>query len=240
MRDDAPSTGRRTFIRTATAIAGTGVLGAVATGTVAAASKERHIADAPTVAVSGNRYATTGVDADAPTATVYGNFKCPYTQDFVLDHMAALVRDYVRTGYINLRFRSLAYEPDPSDTSHGISPEYISEDDPAIAKVGLGTWRREHYNYWNFFLNLFRDPPSGGYTAAELQDFAREMEVRNWGWMDWYASADFFDDRLRDTQSAAADYGVAWTPTMEFRGDTTSPHHGRYNNDLYDWLDARL
>ena len=238
--NDDTDASRRTVLKTAAAaIAGTGALTA-ATGSAAAASKSEQIGDAPYGAVEDARYATMGVDDDAPTATLYGNFKCPYTQNFVLDHLAALARDYVRTGRLNLRFRSLAYEPNPDNPSHGISPEYISEDDPDIARTGLGVWNEEPENYWQYFLDMFQNQPSGGYDNDDLEALMERYDVRNWGLIGNYVANDRYEDALRETQDDAADVGVTATPTLVMEGETTYPHHGEYNGDLYDWINAQL
>ena len=238
--NDDTDASRRTILKTAAAaVAGTGVLTA-ASGNVAAASQSEQIDDAPFAAVADARYATMGVDDDAPTATLYGNFKCPFTQDFVLNHLPEFVQDYVRTGRLNFRFRSLAYEPNLDNPSHGISPEYISEDDPDIARTGLGTWNEEPANYWEYFLNMFQNKPSGGYDNDELEALMERYDVRNWGLIGNYVANDRYEDALRDTQDDAARHGVTATPTLVFEGDATYPHHGDRNGDLYDWLDAHL
>ena len=239
--DDVTATSRRGVLtRAITAFASAGLLGAIATGNASAAARTRQVSNAPFRAVADSRYATMGSDPDAPTATLYGNFKCPYTQDFALNHLPALVRDYVRSGKLNLRFRSLAYEPNTDNPSHGISPEYISEDDPDIARTGLGVWNEEPGNYWEYFRSMFRNRPSGGYSTDELEGLMKRYDVRNWNRIGEYVTADRYEDALRDTQDAAARHGVTATPTLVFEGDTTYPHHSQNNEDLYDWLDARL
>lgn len=239
--NDDTSRSRRGVLKGAIgAVAGTGALSTVAAGDASAASRTRQVGGAPFRPVADARYATMGTDGDAPTATLYGNFKCPYTRNFVLNHLPALVRDYVRTGRLNLRYRSLAYEPDTSDPSHGILPEYISEDDPDIARTGLGAWNEEPGNYWAFFLSMFEKQPSGGYDVGELEDLMNRYGVRNWGQIGNYVAADRYEDALRDTQDAAGRRGVTATPTLVFEGASTYPHHGGGNGDLYDWLDGRL
>lgn len=238
--DDVRASSRRSVLKGAIgAVTGTGVLGSVV-GTASAASRSRQIGGAPVDRVAGERYATMGTDPSAPTASLYGNFKCPYTRDFVLNHLPALVRDYVRPGTLTLRFRSLAYEPNPDDPSHGISPEYISEDDPDIARAALGTWNEEPGNYWGYFLDTFENQPSGGYSVGDLEALLKRYGVDHWERIGNYVANDRYEDALRDTQDAAAGHGVTATPTLVVEGDATYPHHGGNNADLYDWLDARL
>ncbi|WP_433630560.1 hypothetical protein [Halomicrococcus sp. NG-SE-24] len=81
-----------------------------------------------------------GTDKDNPTATLYGNFKCPYTQEFVRGgNLEAVLNEYVTSGDFNLRFRALVYQP-PGTSSHGSDYYYISDSDPLISQAALGVW----------------------------------------------------------------------------------------------------
>lgn len=230
------NTTRRTFL----AAAGSTLAGAAAlTGTAAADRSPRNlIANAPTRRVSNQRYPTMGDSDDNEELTVYGNFKCPYTRDFVLNHLPAVVEEYVEPGVINVRFRSLVFEPDPNDPSHGSSHYYISDSDPDIARSAYGAWNWEDENYWGYFYDLFEDQLSGNVTPRELMGRMRESDVRNWGKIRYEVRDGRYQYPLERTRRAAAGLGVPWTPTAEFRGDLTSPHHS--TSGLFDFIDSRL
>ena len=229
---------RRSLLRSAgIALTSTAVLGTAADG-ARAASPDETIAGAPVEAVSDWMYPTMGTSDDNPWATVYGNFKCPYTQEFVLTHLPALVEEYVAPGRLNFRFRSLVYEPDPDDPSHGSSYYYISESDPDIARSAYGVWEREPETYWQYFADLFQDQPSGATHADQLEDRMRESGVDDWEAVGDEVADDAHQYYLERTRRAAAGLGVEYTPTMEFMGDITPPHHGV--SDLFAFIDSRL
>lgn len=227
---------RRKFLATAgTALAGT----ALAVGSASAArSSEEIVSEAPTRAVQNWMYPTMGRSDDNPYMTIYGNYKCPYTRDFVRNHLPAVVEEYVESDELNLRFRSLVYEPDPDDPSHGSSYYYISDSDPDIARSAYGVWNHEDENYWAYHWDLFEDQPSGHVTAEELKERMQTSSVRNWGKIRYEVIDDRYQYYLERTRRAAAGLGISWTPTAEFMGDLTPPHHG--TDDLFDWIDARL
>lgn len=230
---------RRSILRTAGAtLTGTAVLGTAGAERATARSADEVLSDAPFLEVSNWMYPTMGTSDDNPWATVYGNFKCPYTQEFVLNHLPAMVEEYVETGRLNFRFRSLVYEPDPSDPSHGSSHYYISDSDPDIARSAYGVWEEEPENYWQYFADMFQRQPSGATHADQLEDRMRGAGVRNWGLIGNQIENDRHQYYLERTRRAAAGLGVSFTPTMEFERDITPPHHG--TGDLFSFLDARL
>lgn len=210
----------------------------LAGGAAASRSPEEIISDAPTDPVSERTYPTMGTSDDNPDLTVYGNPKCPYTRDFVLNHLSEVVEEYVEPGELNVRFRALVYEPDPSNSSHGSSRYYISDSDPDIARSAYGVWNWEDENYWGYLYDLFADLPSGNVTPNELLERMRDSGVRNWGKIRYEVKDDEYQDYLERTRRAAADVGVSWTPTAEMGGDLTSPHHS--TSGLFDWIDAHL
>lgn len=225
---------RRTFL----AAVGSATASTALFSTTAAASHSTKavLSNAPTDPVSSQPYPTMGTDSDNPTLTLYGNFKCPYTQRFVRNDFADLVTDYVEPGHLNVEFRSLVYEPDPSDPSHGSSLYFISNSDPDIARSAYGVWNWEDENYWSYFYSLFADLPSGRVTPRELQARMRDDGVRNWGKIRYEVADDEYQRYLGRTRRAAAELGVSSTPTVELKGDLTSPNYG----SMPDWIARRL
>lgn len=223
---------RRRFIE-AGVLAGAGVLGA--TGSASAADAD--VVDGAPV-VEGATYPTVGADESNPMATVFGNFKCPNTREFVLENLDDLVREFVATGRCNLRFRTVAYEPMPGDSSHGSSDWYISSSDPRISEASVGAWNVDPDGYWQFFLDMFQDQVSGRVTLDEVADRMRESGVEGVGAVRERTADGRYDDDVVESKRAARDAGLQWTPWMEFAGDTTSPHHGY--SGLSRWVESRL
>ncbi len=143
-----PQTTRRTVLTAAGTVSLLG-LGGIATGS------SSPVADAPIPADSDARTYPTMGNADAPTATVYGNFKCPYTQEFVLGNLEVIVDEFVETGRLAIQFYDLAYEPGDTST------HYISSSDPRITAFVLGVWDEDPNSYWQFYVETFEDLPEG-------------------------------------------------------------------------------
>ena len=222
---------RRSFVKMGAA-AGAGLLGL--TGSASAA--DDSVVDGAPV-VSSATYPTMGTDASNPTATVYGNFKCPYTQDFVLNNLDNVIRDFVETGRLNLQFRTVAYEPFPSNPSHGSSEWYISSSDPRISEASLGVWNVDPNDYWQYFLDMFQNQVSGYVTLGDLADRMAASGVEGVGAIRDRTAAGNYESEVVQSKQAARAANLQWTPWMEFEGDTVSPHHGY--SGLADWLDAR-
>jgi protein-disulfide isomerase len=227
-------TTRRTFLATAgSAAIGTALFSSTAS---AATSDEEIVAAAPTDAVDRATYPTTGTDEDNPVMTVYGNPKCPYTQDFVLNNLPDVIEEYVDPGDLNVRVRMLVYEPDPDDPSHGSAHYYISDSDPTIARATYGVWNWEDENYWGYLYDQFQDLPSGTVTAYDMADRMEAAGVRNWGKIRNEAYEGKYQDQLDRTPEAAYDLGVPYTPTAEMGGDLTNPRF----DSVFDWIDRHL
>lgn len=227
-----PQQTRRRFVKL---VAGTTLFGAIGAGSASAASP---LSDVPTPDEADSTYAVMGTDGDNPTATLYGNFKCPYTQRFVQGNLHAVIDEFVTTGELNLQFRDLAHEPDPSDPSHGSAEYYISASDPLIGQAALGVWDVQPGNYWGFFETMFDDPVSGYVTLSEMTDRMRAADVGNRSTIAARVEKNRYRSAVEANADAANRVGVSFTPTLELNGATTAPHHG--TQALLDWLDANL
>lgn len=230
MSDRTPS--RRTFLKT------TGVVAAAGLGSAVPASA----AETPSAPVPDDTdaltYATMGTDKDNPTATLYGNFKCPYTQEFVRGgNLEAVLNEYVTSGDLNLRFRALAYQP-PGTSSHGSDYYYISDSDPLISQAALGVWDVSPEDYWGFFNYMFSDIISGNVSYGEMEDEMQAAGVDNRSTIIDRADSGRYSDDVEQNRYSAGDYGVTFTPTLVLDGETTAPHHG--TEDLLDWIGGRI
>lgn len=202
----------------------------------AARSDAEVVAAAPTDAVDDRTYPSAGTDGDGPVMTVYGNPKCPYTQDFVLNNLPVVVDEYVEPGDLTVRFRMLVYEPDPTDPSHGSSYYYVSDSDPDIARATYGIWNWEDEHYWGFLYALYGDLPSGTVTGLDMADRTEAAGIRNWGKIRNEVYDERYQRQLDRTAEAAYDLGVPYTPTAEMGGDLTNPRR----DSVFDWIDRHL
>lgn len=182
-------------------------------------------------------YATMGTDADNQTATVFGNFKCPYTQNFVNNNLKDVIDEYVTTGQLNVEFRALAYQP-PGTTSHGSSTYYISSSDPRISEVALSAWNERPAEYWDFFEMMFQELVSGTVTYGEMRNHLESAGVGDRSEIIGDAKGGDYDSAVERTADVAGTVDVSFTPTFELDGDTTAPHHD--TDSLLDWIDSRL
>ncbi|WP_227357424.1 DsbA family protein [Haladaptatus salinisoli] len=222
---------RRTFIKTISASA----LGISLAGN---ASATRSVSEAPIPdQTSDLEYATMGTDASNPTATLYGNFKCPYTQDFVNNNLKDVLDKFVDSGRLNLEFRALAYQP-PGTTSHGSSTYYISSSDPRISEVALSAWDVQPTDYWGFFEMMFDSLVSGTVTHSEMENHLQEANVSNRSTIIDRAKDGQYDTAVKETANDAGSVGVSFTPTLELNGETTPPHHEP--ETLLNWIESRL
>ncbi|ODR79202.1 thioredoxin [Haladaptatus sp. W1] len=182
-------------------------------------------------------YATMGTDADNQTATVFGNFKCPYTQNFVNNNLKDVIDEYVTTGQLNVEFRALAYQP-PGTSSHGSSTYYISSSDPRISEVALSAWNERPAEYWDFLETMFDELVSGTVTYGEMRNHLDSAGVGDRSEIIGNAKDGDYDSAVERTADVAGTVGVSFTPTFELGGDTTAPHHD--TDSLLNWIDSRL
>ncbi len=181
-------------------------------------------------------HATMG-EGGNPTATVYGNFKCPYTKDFVLNNLEDVIQEFVEPGRLDLRFRALAYEP-PGHTSHGSSYYYISDSDPLISESAMGAWNAEPGEYWAFFRDMFEDRVSGNVSYDDMRSRMNQSDLEERDTAVAQAKDGTYEDTVYQTRYAAEDHGVTFTPTFELNGETTAPHHD--TDDILNWIEGHL
>jgi protein-disulfide isomerase len=180
-------------------------------------------------------YAVTGTEPGNPTATVYGNFKCPYTQEFVRGNLETIRREFVEPGDMNLEYRDLAFQPGDPDEP------YILEDpeNDLVSRVALGVWDVEPENYWTFFEYVFDNQSALDWTSLEdLTEAMRDAGIRNWGKVSVRVDDGWYDDPVHETPAAARDAGVSFVPQLELDGDTVAPHHE--TDAVLDWIEAQL
>lgn len=160
-----------------------------------------------------------------PTATLYGNFKCQYTNDFVLNNLD-VIREFVEPGRLDIRFRALAYEP-PGQTSHGSSYYFISDSGPLISESAMGAWNAEPNEYWAFFRDMFENRVSGTVSYDDMRARMNQSDLEERDTAISWAKDGRYEDTVYQTRYAAGDDGVTYARTGR-RHDTTAPRHAGY------------
>lgn len=221
---------RRTFLAATGSAAVASVAGA---GTASAASS----LDIPLPDNTSQLYPTMGKSADNPTATLYGNFKCPYTQEFVNSSLGDVVKERVKSGDMNLRFRQVAYEPNKGETTHGEAGAFISSSDPEIAAASLGVWDVSPGDYWDYFFEMYEELVSGTVTFDDLSQRMESAGVSNIDEIRARYENGRYDDLVQKSTGEARDLGVSYTPTLEMGKTITGP---RGHSNIVGWIDSHL
>jgi len=161
-------------------------------------------------------YATMG-DGRGPTATVFGNWKCPYTQEFVLQHLPRIIEKYVRPGDLTIRFRALSYQNgDP----------FLGADAPRAARAGLTVWHRDPDAFWRYFGTAFLNQPQERYewaTTEQLAEIATAAGVDETNEVALEIKDGAHADAVHETVDAAARAGVTTVPRVVVNGEVTAP-----------------
>lgn len=187
-------------------------------------STESVTIDSPDVSLSDvplpeedTRYARMGgPDADA-VATIYGNWKCPYTRDFVLTQLPEVVDSFVTSGQLQLEFRSLAYQDDEP---------FLGPDAPRSSRGGLAVWDVDPESYWSYFAYVFSNQPQERREWGQpslLRRFAEESGVDQPDRIEGAVTSDAYADPVQATVQAALDAGVGSVPRIVTDQDVTAP-----------------
>jgi protein-disulfide isomerase len=211
----------------------TGAFSLLGIAGVAAGSSSSTVANAPVPDDADSRtYPTMGTNTDAPTARVYGNFKCPVTEEFVFGNLEAIIDEFVSTGRLNLEFRNLAYDPGST------SSYFISDSDPRMAAAGLAVWDEDPDGYWQFLVDIFADRPSGHVSYDDMESRASSAGVSDADSAVDSAETGAYDGTVDQIARTAGDVGISFSPQLELNGETAAPHHD--TQSILDWLEARV
>ena len=157
-------------------------------------------------------YARMGTGADV-TATVFGNWKCPYTQAMVVDYLPSIVSSFVRPGDLDLEFRFLAYRS---------GEPFLGADAPRATRAGLAVWDEAPATYWSYFSYVFGNQPSSDERWATPSALGKLADK---------AGADIAlddhldgnDARVDRTVAAARKQAVYSVPRLAVDGDVFAP-----------------
>lgn len=199
------------------------VTGSAAVTSVAGvgAANAATLSDVPVPDNTSMMYPTMGTDAENPTATLYGNYKCPFTQEFVKNVLPEIVEEHVKTGKMNVRFRTISYEPYGRGSTHGTSTDaFISDSDPTISATGLGVWEQDPESYWKYFETMFSELVSGTVTPESLTSRMKQSGVDNIDEIVAQTENGKYDGLVKDSHDQALDLKMKHTPTFEMAEST--------------------
>lgn len=166
---------------------------------------------------SDHRYATMQARADVPTATVYGNWKCPYTAEFVQGLLPDLVEEFVASGDVGVEFRAVAYEDgDP----------FLGPDAPRAARAGLAAWNVDPEAYWQYFAYVFANQPSEDVAWAQtdvLARFATAADVQSADRFEAAFTGSTHRDAVRETAERFQRLGEDAVPRVVTGDGVTAP-----------------
>ncbi|MFB6130642.1 MAG: DsbA family protein [Salinigranum sp.] len=162
-------------------------------------------------------YARIGSDDAMATATLFGNWKCPYTRAFVLGDFETVLQEYVEPGDLAVRFRAVGYlDGDP----------FLGSDAPRAARAGLAVWNADPATYWRYFGTVFTNQPDEHYewaTADRLVRLAKKSGVGSTDDVRRAITAGTYADRVRRTSDAMAHNDLATVPRIVAGGRNTAP-----------------
>jgi protein-disulfide isomerase len=151
------------------------------------------------------------------TVTLWGNWKCPYTREFVAGPMGSLVDEFVAPGDVSLQYRAVAYENgEPS----------LGPDSPRATQAGLAVWDIDPESFWSYFAYVFEnqppeDPPWA--TMDTLVRFARAADVKGIDQVRQAIRSKGYAAAVQATADRAPEVGVTTFPRVVYDGSVTAP-----------------
>lgn len=151
------------------------------------------------------------------TVTLWGNWKCPYTREFVAGQMETLVDEFVETGDVTLEYRAVAYENgEPS----------LGPDTPRATQAGLAVWDINPEAYWSYFSYVFENQPSEDApwaTMDALVRFARAADVTGVDQVRQATREKSYSRAVQATAERAPEVGVTTFPRVVYGDSVTAP-----------------
>ena len=156
--------------------------------------------------------------ATAPvTATIYGSWKCTYTQDFVQSLLPTIIQKFVQSGQVSIIFREVAYRD--GKPFHG--PDELS-----AGHAGLTIWNHAPESYWSYFATVFANQQAGTEswaTADRLLALAEAADVPNRKQIRREIKQSAYQPELKQTMERVANFGFGAVPRMVVNDSVTAP-----------------
>ena len=156
---------------------------------------------------SGNRI---GSPTAKVTVTEYGDLECPICKDFALGAAGQLIANDVRSGKVQLVYRSL-------ETASGGSP--IANVFPTQQAAALAAGKQS--KGWNYIELFYHEqgPESTGYvTTSYLQGLAQQIPGLNMSQWSSDRQSPALTAQVTSDEQAAASAGFNSTPTIVVKG----------------------
>ena len=161
------------------------------------------------------RYPTLGT-ADT-TVTLYGNWKCPYTQEFVREQFDGLVDDFVAPGDVSIVFRNVAYvDGEP----------YLGEDAPRATEAGLAVWDIDPSSFWDYFAYVFANQPQERFewaTTDNLVRFAERADVDGLDQIRQAIRSRTYNRSVEASAERAEELAITTVPRVAYGDSVTAP-----------------
>lgn len=161
------------------------------------------------------RYPTLGT-ADT-TVTLYGNWKCPYTQEFVREQFDDLVDDFVAPGDVSIEFRNVAYvDGEP----------YLGEDAPRATEAGLAVWDIDPTSFWDYFAYVFANQPQERFEWATTDNLVRFAEHAGVDGLDQIRQAirsRTYNRSVEESAERAVELEITTVPRVAYGDSVTAP-----------------
>jgi protein-disulfide isomerase len=150
--------------------------------------------------------------SDAPvTLEIWSDFQCPFCGQLARTYLPQLRSEFVAAGQLRIVPRDVAF------VGRGGDNESISA---AVAASCAG----DQGKYWQFHDQLFwnqQGENQGAFSAARLQQLAGAVGLDRGSWDACRADPKRAQD-VAATTSAAADAGIASTPTLVLNGEVSA------------------
>jgi protein-disulfide isomerase len=156
---------------------------------------------------SGNRL---GSPSAKVTVTEWGDLQCPICKDFALGAENQLISSDVRSGKVQLIYRSL-----PTATGNGPDPSVFPTQQAAALAAGI---QQRGWNYIELFYHEQGTEDTTYVTSNYLDGLAQQIPGLNYGkWSSDRQSSTLTSQVTTDEQTATA-AGYSSTPTLVVKG----------------------
>jgi protein-disulfide isomerase len=162
-------------------------------------------------------YARMGSATAPVTATIYGSWKCSYTQDFVQTFLQTIIPEFVQPRQVSLVFREVAYRD--GEPFHG-SDELIA------GHAGLAIWNHAPESYWSYFATVFANQQAGTESwasADRLLALAEAAGVPNRKQIRREIKRNAHQSELKQTMKQVANFGFGAVPRVVVNDSVTAP-----------------
>ena len=161
-------------------------------------------------------YAVLGQQDAIETATLYGGWKCPYTQEIVNQMLPAVVERYVTPGDLAIEFRAVRFQADES----------WGDDEARSNRAGQAVWHEAPEQFPEYVATLYANQPSEQTewaTVDTLVSFAEEAGVEDTDAVRESITTGEYSELWQATQDLVREKGIRGIPRLELGGEITAP-----------------